>query len=36
MALVFGTKSNNGANSGATPYCSAMSLPRSRGILRTP
>ena len=34
MAFVFGTKSNNGASSAATPNCTAMSRPRSSGILR--
>lgn len=29
----FGTWSNKGVSSGATPYCAATSLPRSRGIL---
>lgn len=31
--LVVGVKSNSGDNKGATPYCRAMSRPRSRGIL---
>lgn len=33
--FVLGVKSNRGDRSGATPYCNAMSLPRSRGILIT-
>lgn len=34
MGFALGTKSNSGASRGATPYCRAMSRPRSRGILR--
>ena len=33
IGLAFGTKSNNGERSGATPYWRAISRPRSRGIL---
>ena len=29
-----GVKSKRGARRGATPYCAAMSRPRSRGILQ--
>ena len=31
---VVGWKSNSGASRGATPYCIAISRPRSRGILK--
>jgi hypothetical protein len=31
--FAFGVNSNNGARSGATPYCTARSFPLSRGIL---
>ena len=33
MVFALGTKSNKGERRGATPYCRAMSRPRSRGIL---
>ena len=35
IGFALGTKSNKGARRGATPYCKAMSRPRSSGILET-
>jgi len=33
--FVLGVKSNKGDSKGATPYCNAISRPRSSGILQT-
>lgn len=32
--FVVGVKSNKGSSNGSTPYCVAMSRPRSKGILK--